>query len=134
MISNCRSLTRPFLFVYVSFFIWPFVFTGNCTKLQSVCVCMSVCVGGVQKSTCSTPTESGQQSSTRGVDFILVLIMFRVTLHRWKGLGHTFIQCSCHKSWCSQRILNVSSTFNWFLIMFFDNFHKNNRIFLSHSW
>ena len=34
---------------------------------------------GVQKTNWSTPAASGQQTSTRGVDFILGLIVFRMT-------------------------------------------------------
>ena len=35
----------------------------------------------VQKTNCSTPAVIGQQTSTHGVDFLLGLIVFRVTLH-----------------------------------------------------
>ena len=35
----------------------------------------------VQKSTCSIPAASRQQTSTRDVDFIVEQIVFRVTLH-----------------------------------------------------
>ena len=38
-----------------------------------------------------------QQTSTLGVDFILELIVFRMTLYWWKGLGYTFIQYSYQK-------------------------------------
>ena len=40
------------------------------------------CVSRVcPKTNCSMPAASGQQTSARGVDFILGLIVFRVTLH-----------------------------------------------------
>ena len=57
--------------------------------------------------TCSIPAASGQQTSTRGVDFILGLVVFRVTLYWWKGLGHTFIQYSYHKNMICVRILII---------------------------
>ena len=45
---------------------------------------------GVQKVNYSTPAAGGQQTLTRGVDFILGLIVFRVTLHWWNGSRYRF--------------------------------------------
>ena len=74
---------------------------------------------GVQKTNCSIPAASGQQTSTRDVDFILGLTVFRVTLHWWKGLGHTFIQYSYHKKLICEDILIICmSYFDYFCYKF----------------
>ena len=62
----------------------------------------------VQKSACPMHAASGQQTSTRGVDFILQQIVFRAASHGWKGRGYQFIPWGCPNFYCNQKILNVS--------------------------
>ena len=73
---------------------------------------------GVQKNNCSTPAASGQQTSTRGVDFILGLIVFRVTLHWLNGSRHRFIPSRHPKKLICEDILMICT-------LYFDYFcHK----------
>ena len=62
---------------------------------------------GVQKTNCSTPVASGQQTLTRGVDFILGLIVFRVTLHWWNWSRQRFIPSRCPKKLICEDILII---------------------------
>ena len=62
---------------------------------------------GVQKTNCSTPVASGQQTLTRGVDFILGLIVFRVTLHWWNWSRQRFIPSRCPKKLICENILII---------------------------
>ena len=83
----------------------------------------------VQKSTCYRHAARGQQTSTRGQDFILQQIVFRAASHWWKGLGYTFIPCGYPNSSCSMQILNIIFNFIEISIIFFTIFHENNHIF-----
>ena len=66
---------------------------------------------GVQKVNYSTPAADGQQTLTRDVDFILGLIVFRVTLHWWNGSRQRFIPSTCIKKLICEVILIICMTY-----------------------
>ena len=70
---------------------------------------------GVEKTNYSIPTASRQQTSTCDVDFILILIVFRVTMHWWNGSRYRFIPSRCFKKLICEDILII-------YMLYFDHF------------